>query len=359
MIHRILVVNPGSTSTRIGLFENEASAHLENIFHPAADLSGFDRIIDQKEFRAGLIRSFLEERKIGLDTLHAVVGRGGLLRPIPGGTYRVDSALRHDLEVGVQGEHASNLGGLLAFELASPGGIPAFIVDPVVVDELEDAARISGIPEIPRRSIFHALNQKACARQAAVDLGRDYTVCNRIVAHLGGGISGGAHRRWRVVEVNNALDGEGPITPERAGTVPAGDLVELALSGKYSRMELKKRLTGRGGLVAHLGTNDMREVEKRMAEGDGHSRKVFEAMALSVARRIGACAAVLAGEVDAVVLTGGLAHSAAFISAVRRSIEFLGRVIVIPGEDEMTALAMGALRVLRGEEEAKTYRFPD
>jgi len=355
MAYQILVINPGSTSTRVALFENERPIGSENIFHPASELTGFERIIDQKAFRSGLILNFLEKNSVDPDALDAVVGRGGLLKPIPGGTYRVDRALLRDLEIGVQGEHASNLGGLLAHEIASRVRVPAFIVDPVVVDELEDIARISGMPEIPRRSIFHALNQKACARLAAAGLGKAYEACNLVVAHLGGGISIGAHRRGRVVEVNNALDGEGPITPERAGTLPAGGLLELAFSGGPSRSELKKKLTGRGGMLAHLGTNDLREVESRMAGGDEKARLVFKAMALSIAKQIGACAAVLAGEVDAVVLTGGLAHSGAFLAEIRRYIDFLGRIVVIPGEDEMAALALGALRVLRGEERALNY----
>lgn len=355
MNFKILVINPGSTSTRLGYFEGNDQRADENISHPAEEIGRFKNIQDQKSFRHRLILDFLENISISDLSLDAVVGRGGLLKPIPGGTYLVNETLKQDLMTGVQGEHASNLGGLLAAEIAEPAGIPAFIVDPVVVDELDDIARITGVPEIRRRSIFHALNQKACARMTAVKLGKPYRECGLVVAHLGGGISVGAHRNGRVVDVNNALHGDGPITPERAGTLPAWDLVELALTGGFTRDELKKKLTGRGGMVAHLGINDMRTVIERISQGDTQAELVFKAMAFTIAKQIGACAAVLSGCVDAIVLTGGLAHSRRFTEEIERYVSFLGPVIVIPGEDEMAALAQGALRVLRGEESALRY----
>ena len=355
MSYEILVINPGSTSTRLGYFKGDQQIENENLFHPAEEIARFQRINDQKSFRGKLIHDFLARNSIRPEFLDAVVGRGGLLKPIPGGTYLVDDALKRDLEAGIQGEHASNLGGLLAAGIAEPAGIPAYIVDPVVVDELDDVARITGLPEIRRRSIFHALNQKICARMAAAQLEREYRTSNLIVAHLGGGISVGAHRKGRVVDVNNALHGDGPITPERAGTLPAWDLVEMALSGKFSRREMKKKISGLGGMVAHLGVNDMRAVIDLIDAGNERAKLVFQAMAFTIAKQIGACAAVLAGSVDAVVLTGGLAYSPLFIDEIKRYIAFLGPVIVIPGEDEMAALAQGALRVLRGEEEARHY----
>ncbi|MEN6311032.1 MAG: butyrate kinase, partial [Acidobacteriota bacterium] len=256
---------------------------------------------------------------------------------------------------GVQGEHASNLGGLIADEIARPLGIPAFIVDPVVVDELDDWARLSGVPEIRRRSIFHALNHTYSARLAARELGKSYESVNLIVCHLGGGISIAVHRQGRVVDVNNALNGEGPIAPERAGTVPGGDLVALAFSGKYAEKDLKKMLTGRGGMVAHLKTNDMRETLKRVAAGDKQAELVFTAMVMTVAKQVGACAAVLKGRVDGIVLSGGLAYSTEFIERIKECIQFIGPVFVFPGENEMVALAQAGLRVIRDEDKARTY----
>jgi butyrate kinase len=352
---RLLIINPGSTSTKIAVFDDEREILSENISHSAKELAPFNKIVDQKGFRKDIILRALEAKSIDPADLAAVIGRGGLLKPIPSGCYRVNDRMLDDLYRGVQGEHASNLGGLIADEIARPLGLPAFIVDPVVVDELEDWARLSGVPEIRRRSIFHALNHKYTARMAARELGRSYESLNLVVCHLGGGVTVGAHKRGRVVDVNNGLNGEGPITPERAGTVPAGDLVALAFSGKYAEKDLKKKLTGRGGMVAHLGTNDMRETLKRIAAGDSQAALVFKAMVLTVAKQIGACAAVLEGRVDGIVLTGGLALSTEFVDGIKEHIAFLGPVFVFPGENEMTALAQAGLRVIRDEEKARTY----
>ncbi len=351
----LLIINPGSTSTKIAIYENNEERFSENIAHPAEELAGFNRIVDQKGFRKDVILKFLGERNFDVRQLNAVVGRGGLLRSIPSGTYRVNDRMLADLYQGVQGEHASNLGGLIADEIARPLGIPAFIVDPVVVDEFEDWARMTGIPEIKRRSIFHALNHKYSARLAAQALGRPYEQVNLIVCHLGGGISIAAHRLGRVVDVNNALNGEGPLTPERAGTIPAWDLVELTLSGKYSRDDIKKMLTGKGGMVAHLKTNDMKIVLQRIKAGDDQAALFFSAMAYTVAKQIGACAAVLKGAVDGIILTGGLAFCQEFIEEIKGCVSFLGRIFVFPGENEMIALASAALRVLNGQEKAKIY----
>jgi butyrate kinase len=351
----LLIINPGSTSTKIAVYEEAREVLSVNIAHSAEELAPFNKIVDQKGFRKDIILRTLEQKNVEPSALTAVIGRGGLLVPIPSGVYRVNDRMLEDLYQGVQGEHASNLGGLIADEIARPLGIPAFIVDPVVVDELDDWARLSGVPEIRRRSIFHALNHKYSARLAARQLGRPYESVNLIVCHLGGGISIGVHRQGRVIDVNNALNGEGPIAPERAGTVPAGDLVALALSGQYAPGDLKKMLTGRGGMVAHLQTNDMRETLKRVAAGDAQARLVFTAMAVTVAKQVGACAAVLQGRVDGVVLTGGLAYSKEFIDQIKEYIRFLGPVFVFPGENEMVALAESGRRVLRGEETARAY----
>jgi len=351
----LLIINPGSTSTKIAVYEDEREVLSENIAHSAEELAPYAKIVDQKGFRKDIVLEILRKKGLEPRDLAAVVGRGGLLVPIPSGVYRVNDRMLADLYQGVQGEHASNLGGLIADEIARPLGLPAFIVDPVVVDEFEDWARLCGVPEIRRRSIFHALNHKYTARLAARELGRSYESLNLIVCHLGGGVTVGAHRKGRVVDVNNGLNGEGPITPERAGTVPAGDLVALAFSGKYAEKDLKKMLTGRGGMVAHLGTNDMRETLKRVAAGDAQAELVFTAMAATVAKQIGACASVLKGEVDGIVLTGGLAYANEFIDRIKERIRFLGRVFVFPGENEMIALAQAGLRVLRGQEEARTY----
>ena len=351
----LLIINPGSTSTKIAVYDGEREVLSENIAHSAEELAPYAKIVDQKGLRKDIVLEVLRKKGLEPKDLAAVVGRGGLLRSIPSGVYRVNDRMLEDLFAGVQGEHASNLGGLIADEIARPLGIPAFIVDPVVVDELDDWARLSGVPEIRRRSIFHALNHKYTARLAARQLGKAYESLDLVVCHLGGGVTVGAHRHGRVVDVNNGLNGEGPITPERAGTVPAGDLVALACSGKHTEAELKKKLTGRGGMVAHLGTNDMRETLKRVAAGDAQAALVLEAMVLTVAKQIGACAAVLKGRVDGIVLTGGLAHATEFIDRIREHVEFLGPVFVFPGENEMAALAEAGRRVVSGEGEARTY----
>lgn len=354
-VYRILTINPGSTSTKIAIFDNEKPVMETTLRHPAEEINKFDKIFDQYEFRKNVILETLSENGINLTKLSAVVGRGGLLKPIQGGTYTVSDSMIADLKVGILGEHASNLGGILASEIAKQLNIPAFIVDPVVVDEMDEVARISGMPELARKSIFHALNQKAVARRAAAEMGKSYEDINVIVAHLGGGISVGAHKNGRVIDVNNALDGEGPFSPERAGGLPVGDLAKMCFSGKYTLDEIKKKIKGQGGLVAYLGTNDGREVAKMIEEGNEKAALVYEAMAYQVAKEIGSCAAVLKGKVDAVILTGGIAYDKQFVKWISDRVSFISQVIVYPGEDEMIALAEGGLRVLRGEEAARIY----
>jgi len=297
----------------------------------------------------------LRENGIAVEELAAVVGRGGLLKSMAGGTYEVSDAMIKDLKEGARGEHASNLGGILAYEIAKEVNKPSFIVDPVVVDEMEPMARLTGHPQFERKSIFHALNQKSVGRKAAEQLGKKYEEANLIVAHLGGGVSVGAHKQGRVVDVNNALDGEGPYSPERSGTLPAGDMAKLAFSGKTSHEEVKKMIKGNGGLTAYLGTNNAKVVSEMCDEGDQNACLVYEGMAYQVAKDIGANAAVLQGKVDAIVVTGGIAYDIEFVSWIEKRVGFIAEVIVYPGEDELEALAEGGLRVLKGEEEAKIY----
>ncbi|WP_172632711.1 MULTISPECIES: butyrate kinase [Thermoanaerobacter] len=351
----ILVINPGSTSTKVAVFRDKEPVFTETLRHSTEELSKYKSIIDQFEFRTQAILNMLKEKGISLSEIDAIVGRGGLLKPIESGTYIVNEKMIEDLKKAERGEHASNLGGIIAYTLAKEHNIPAYIVDPVVVDELEDIARITGMPEIEKSSIFHALNQKAIARRLAADLNKKYEEVNLIIAHLGGGISIGAHKHGRVVDVNDALNGEGPFSPERAGGLPVLDLVKLCYSGKYTYQEMKKKLIGQGGIVAHLGTNDVREVYKKIEEGDKKAELVLEAMAYQTAKEIGAMAVVLKGHVDAIGITGGIAYNEDFVKRISERVKFIAPVYVYPGEDEMLALAQGAYRVLSGEEKAKMY----
>ncbi|MET4566041.1 butyrate kinase [Bacillus subtilis] len=354
---RILTINPGSTSTKIGVFHNERSIFEKTLRHNIEELQRFDRIIDQYEFRKNHILETLHEQGINISKFDAVCARGGLLRPIEGGTYVVNDEMIEDLKSGYAGQHASNLGGIIAREIADGLNIPSYIVDPVVVDEMSVLAKVSGMPEIERKSIFHALNQKAVARKAAASLGKRYENMKMIITHMGGGITIGVHDRGRVVDVNNGLHGEGPFSPERAGTVPAGDLVDLCFSGEYSKEEIMKKLVGTGGLLGYLGTNDAVKVEQMIQGGDEKARFIYDAMAYQVAKEIGAASAALKGEVEAIVLTGGLAYGKSFVSAIRSYIDWISDVLVYPGENELQSLAQGALRVLQGEEQSKQYRI--
>lgn len=353
----LLAINPGSTSTKIGLFQDDKQLWEDTQRYDTDVIGGFSSIAEQEDFRLNEIKKVLEEKGLNVKDLDCVVGRGGLLRPIPGGTYRVNQAMMDDLTSAKYGSHASNLGGPLALRLAKEAGWPdnAFIVDPVVVDELMDEARLSGLPEIERRSIFHALNQKAIARKVASDLGKSYEELSLVVAHMGGGISVGAHLNGRVIDVNNALDGDGPFSPERAGTLPSGGLAKLCFSGSVTLGEMKKKLSGKGGLVAHLGTNDLREVVRRRESGDQQADLVFRSMAYQIAKEIGSRSVALEGNVDGVILTGGLAYSDQFVQEITKYVSFIGPVMVYPGEDELLALSQGALRVMSGQEKGKVY----
>ncbi len=353
---KVLAINPGSTSTKIAVYRNNKSIFLKNIKHTAEEIAQFKTIADQFGFRKDIILKELKEAGINVNKISAVVGRGGLLKPIESGVYEVNDAMKNDLRNSLMGEHASNLGGLIADDIArSLPSAKAYIADPVVVDELEDVARISGHPKFKRVSIFHALNQKAIARLHAKSLDRHYEEMNLIVAHLGGGISVGAHRQGRIVDVNNALDGDGPFSPERAGTIPAGQLAKLCFSGEVTYDEVKKMLTGKGGLVAHAGTNDAYEIELKARSGDAKAKLLQDAMSYNIGKAIAAMAGVLKGKVDAIILTGGIAHNVYLVEYVKEMVGFIAPVAVYPGEDEMQALAMNGLMVLKGEVMPKEY----
>lgn len=352
---KLLIINPGSTSTKIGVYEDETPLLVETLRHSAEEINKYETVYDQYQFREDIILKILKDKNFDIKTLDAVIGRGGLLKPIESGTYAINDAMLKDLKESVRGEHASNLGGIIANAIGKSLNIPAFIVDPVVVDELDDIARISGLPEIERTSIFHALNQKAVAKRFAKESGKKYEDLNLIVVHMGGGVSVGAHKAGKVVDVNNALDGEGPFSPERSGGLPVGGLMKMCFSGKYTYAEMKKKVTGKGGIVAYLNTNDFIEVEKRALAGEEQFKLLFDAFIYQVGKEIGKNAAVLSGKIDGIILTGGIAYSKPVVEGIKEMISFIAPVIVYPGEDELLALAQGGIRVLKGEEKAMIY----
>ena len=351
----ILAINPGSTSTKLAIYENEKLISEFKISHDSSKILSFDSMIDQYEFREKVILDFLDKEKIDLKSFQAIVGRGGMLKPIEGGTYLVNELMIKDMREAKRGEHASNLGCILASNLAKPLGIPAYVVDPVAVDEMDDHYRYTGFPELQRTSVFHALNHKAVARKRAFDLGKKYEDLNFIVVHLGGGISVAAHQKGRVIDVNNALDGDGPMSPERSGSVPMGPLYKMVFSGKYTLAEIKRKNYGQGGLVAYLGTNDGQEIRDRIESGDEKAKFIHEVMCYQIAKEIGMEATVLEGKVDEIILTGGLAYDKRLVKIVKKRVEFIAPVVVYAGENEMESLALGALRVLRKEEKPKIY----
>lgn len=355
MAVKSLIINPGSTSTKIGVFEDETLLFEETLRHSTEEIARYASIVDQKDFRKQIITDLLSEKQFDLRSLDVVVGRGGMLKPIPGGTYAITEELLQDLIAGRQGQHASNLGGILAKEIGDSLGIPSYIVDPVVVDELQAVARYSGVPELPRTSVFHALNQKAVAKRYAKEVGKPYESLRLIVVHMGGGVSVGAHIGGKVVDVFNALDGDGAFSPERAGAVPSGALVKMCFSGKYTEKEVYGKLVGKGGFNAYLGTNDMRTVTKMANEGDTHAAEVKEAFLYQVAKDIGSMACVLEGKVDQIIVTGGIAYGEDVIANLKEKAGWIAPFTVYPGEDELLALAQGALRVINGEEKAKEY----
>lgn len=350
-----LIINPGSTSTKIGVFEDETLLFEETLRHTTEEIASYASIVDQKDFRKEIITNLLASKSFDMKSLNVVVGRGGMLKPIPGGTYAVTDDLLNDLKIGKQGQHASNLGGILAREIGDSLGIPSYIVDPVVVDELEPISRYSGVPELPRTSVFHALNQKAVAKRYAKEQGRAYDTMNLIVVHMGGGVSVGAHKEGRVIDIFNALDGDGAFSPERAGAVPSGALIKMCFSGQYTEKEVYKKIVGNGGFNAYLGTNDMRDVEKMANENNEKAIEVRDAFIMQVAKDIGSMATVLKGKAEAIIVTGGIAYDKAVVAGLKERCEWIAPFTVYPGEDELLALAQGALRVLNGEEKAMTY----
>jgi len=354
----VLAINPGSTSTKIAVFEDTNPLFIQTLRHTKEELEKYERVTDQFSFRKNLIIEQLEDDEINLNSIRIVMGRGGLLKPVESGVFAVNEKMVEDLQSCQYGEHASNLGGLIAYDIAkSLPNADAYIANPVVVDELNDLARLSGHPKLPRRSIFHALNQKAVARQHAKSILRKYEDLNLIVVHLGGGITVGAHQKGKVVDVNQGLDGDGPFSPERSGTLPVGDLVRLCFNGEYDQKQIMKMIKGEGGLVAYLGTNSAIEVEQRAAAGDEYAKLVYDAMAYQVAKEVGAMSAVLKFDIDGILITitGGIAHDKYFTNQIVSYCYKIAPVHIIPGEDEMQALALNGIRVINGEAEVKIY----
>ena len=355
-LKHILAINPGSTSTKIAVYTNTKVIFLKSIHHTPEELGKFKKIGDQYEYRKDLILKELKNAKIEMDLIEAIVGRGGLLRPIKSGIYTINEKMKKDLQKGILGQHASNLGGLIADDIAkSLPNANAYIADPVVVDEMNRVAKITGHPDFKRISIFHALNQKATARSYARLLNKKYEELNLILAHMGGGISVGAHQKGRVIDVNNGLDGDGPFSPERSGTLPTGQLVDKCFEEGTTKEYMKEVLTGKGGLMAYFGTNSAYQIELQALEGDENARLIQDAMSYQVAKEIGAMATVLRGEVDGIILTGGIANNPMVVEFIKKMVTFIAPVIIYPGEDEMHALAMNGMLVLRGEVNPKVY----
>lgn len=354
-VFRILIINPGATSTKLAIYENDKPVWMSGAHHAADELARFHHSTEQYDYRMAFIRKRLADDDIPV-RFDAVIGRGGLLKPLPGGVYLVNENMKHDL-IYAEMDHVCNLGALLADELARECGCPAYIADPVVVDEMQEVARYTGIPGIERKSVFHALNSKAVSRRYAATTGSRYEDLDLIVAHMGGGISVSAHRHGKVIDVNNALDGEGPFSTERAGTLPAGQLVEMCFSGKYDIKRIKKMIHGRGGLTAYTGTNDMITISRMAEEGEEPHRTVLDAMLYAVAKQIGAMHVSLHGRENAIIITGGIAHSTYCMELLKQQIDFLAPVVVMPGENEIDSLAYNALGALTGNIEVKEYSF--
>jgi butyrate kinase len=352
--HRLLVINVGSTSTKVGWFKGNNLIVLDTIRYSSEELARYSSIDEQLSLRAKDLLEFLKKNGIALEEVDMIVSRGGLGRPSPAGAYAIDEAMCKDLLEGKFGKHPSALGPAMALHFSRRYGMPAVVIDPPSTDEFQPLARFSGLPEIERKSALHALNQKAAARRLAVELGKKYEGMNLIVAHLGGGITVGAHQKGRVIDCTHGL-AEGPFTPERAGSLPTIDLLDLAFSGKLDKTQILRRLVGQGGLFAYLGTNDVEKVEEMITAGDEKAELVYKAMAYQVAKEIGAMSVVLKGEIDGIILTGGLANSEMMTSLIKQWIRFVAPVFVYPGEDEITALAEGGLRVLQKEEALKKY----
>lgn len=352
----VLVINPGSVSTKLAVYTEEDCISFSTIFHDTDSIKKYKSIYEQKDMRTEVVFKWLKSDGISLESLRAVVGRGGLLRPMPGGTYKITKKMLDDLKIGYQGQHASNLGGIIAFKIAKEANIPSFIVDPVSVDEFEDVARISGIPEISRKSLLHSLNIKAVTRRVCSRIGKDFYSSSYIVAHLGGGISVASIKNGKVVDVNNANE-QGPFSPERAGDIPARGIMEMCFSGKYTHEEMKKKVIGQAGLTAYLKTSDGKIINKMIEDGNENAKLILNAMAYQIAKEIGSMATVLKGQIDAIILTGGLAYNKMLINWITEMISFIAPIEIVPGENEMLALAEGAFRVLNCKEDAKIYEY--
>ncbi len=355
MSYKILSINPGATSTKVALYVDKNPLIVEVLRHSAEELKVYAKTLDQLDYRKNIVLEFLKRNNLKIMNLSAVVGRGGAFKPLSSGTYRVNQRMLSDIRAGnVQADHVSNLGALIANELTRETEIPAFIVDPVSVDEFPPIARISGLPELERKSLSHALNIKMVARKAAFELGKRYEELNLIIVHLGSGISVSSHLKGQMIDVNNANDG-GPFSPQRCGSLPVTGLAKLCFSGKYTYAEMYDKITKKGGLLAYLDTDDVEEIEKMIDSGDKKAKLTYEAMVYQIAKEIGAMATTLSGKVDAIILTGGIANSERLINMIKPRVDFLSKVLVFPGEDEMEALTLGVLRVLTGEEKEKEY----
>lgn len=350
----ILAINPGSTSTKIGIFKGNEKVLEKKINHDLKDLEIFNNVTDQYEYRLNMIESVLEKEGFALDTFKVVVGRGGLLRPIPAGIYKISDEMIKDLKNAVRGEHASNLGAVIAKGLTEKINVDSFIVDPVAVDEFRDIARISGIPEIERKSLLHALNIRAISYKFSDEINKDFEELNLIAVHLGGGISIAAIEKGRIIDVNNANE-MGPFSPERAGELPVGDLAKLCFSGDYTEIEMKKKIKGKAGLVAYLNTNNAIEVEEKIKSGDVYAKLIYDSMAYQIAKEIGKMSTVLKGNVDYIIITGGMAYSDMLVQYIKDMVNFIAPIKIYPGEDELEALNDGALRVLNSREKIKIY----
>lgn len=351
---KILAINPGSTSSKIGYFEDTNCISSITIRHNQDDIAEFDSIIDQYPMRKEAIMAWLKEQKIEVTDLHGVVGRGGLLRPTPGGTFKVNDRIISDLTNAKYGVHASNLGAILAQEIASAAKVDAYIVDPVTTDEFGPLARYSGHPDIERVSVFHALNQKASARTICEKIGRKYTDVNMIIAHLGGGATIAAHEKGRAIDVNHGLE-EGPFTPERSGSLPVLEIIKMSYSGNYTQDEMKKKVVGRGGMTAYMGTSDIQSIVQSAENGDDKAREILEAMVYQISKEIGSCSTVLKGSVDAIVVTGGVAYNDFITDLIKERVSFIAPVHLLPGENELLSMTSGVLRVLEGKEEPGIY----
>ncbi|MEG0773405.1 butyrate kinase [Clostridium sp.] len=353
MSYKILAINPGSTSTKIALYENEEEVLCKTLDHQSEEIEKYARVQDQFEMRKEVVIRFLKENHYSIEEISAVVGRGGMLPPVKSGAYRVNTMMVDRLKNNPITEHASNLGALIAYEIANSIGVTAYIYDSVRVDELKDIAKISGMSDIPRSSTSHVLNSRAMAMKVAKKYGKKYDELNFIVTHLGGGISLSVHEKGKMVDI--IADDEGPFSPERAGRIPCKELIDLCYSGKYDKKTMHKKLRGDGGLKDYLGTVDVREVVKAIEHGDKNAELILEAMAYQVSKGIGELATVVEGKVDAIVITGGIAYSKLITDWIKNRVQFIAPVEIMPGENEMESLSLGTLRVLRGEEEAKEY----